>query len=200
MSAPVGARSGWRRRRVRLGLLCVESGRAGIGLVMAGVSVETDAANFTQWAADLSSGQSEHRRIALLEVEARVRRLALAAPRQPAHRYTGSDPTLGQVVTMVRHIPEHFRDPLTVAEVAAAARLHPKYAMTQFRKTVRTTILEYLTRCRLAEGRRVLITTDLPIAAVAFESGFSSISRFYTAFKSGCGMPPVTYRRQHRSH
>nr|BFF26539.1 hypothetical protein GCM10025732_45040 [Glycomyces mayteni] len=52
---------------------------------------------------------------------------------------------------MVRHLAEHFREPLTVADVAAAARLHPNYAMTHFRKIVRTTVIDYLTRCRLAE-------------------------------------------------
>ncbi len=161
-------------------------------------AVETDPANFAQWAADLSSGQPERRRIAMLEVEARVRRLALATLGQPVQHHTGSDPALRQVVAMVRHIAQHFREPLTVADVARAARLHPNYAMAQFRKVVRTTIVDYLTRCRLAEARRLLVTTDLPIADVASESGFGSVSRFYTAFTSGCGIPPATYRREHR--
>lgn len=161
-------------------------------------TMETDPANFAQWAEDLSSDHPERRRIAMLEVEARVRRLALATLGQPVHHYTGGDPALVQVVAMVRHIAEHFREPLTVADVARAARLHPNYAMAQFRKVVRTTIVDYLTRCRLAEARRLLVTTDLPIAHVASESGFSSVSRFYTAFSSGCGMPPAMYRREHR--
>jgi AraC-like DNA-binding protein len=159
---------------------------------------ESDTANFTQWAADLSSAQPERRRILLLEVEARVRRLALDAPQEPSRQYTGGDPALRHAVTMVRHIAQHFREPLTVADVAGAARLHPNYAMTHFRKIVRTTIGDYLTKCRLAEGRRLLITTDLPIADVASASGFSSVSRFYSAFTSECGVPPAAYRRQHR--
>ncbi|SDD83291.1 helix-turn-helix domain-containing protein [Glycomyces harbinensis] len=161
-------------------------------------AMDSDPANFTQWAADLSSAQPERRRILLLEVEARVRRLALDAPQGPVRRYSGGDPALRHVVTMVRHIAEHFREPLTVADVAAAARLHPGYAMAHFGKIVRTTIIDYLTRCRLAEGRRLLVTTDLPIAAVASDSGFSSVSRFYAAFKTECGVPPAAYRRLHR--
>lgn len=159
---------------------------------------DADDANFTQWAADLASAHPERRRILLLEVEARVRRLALDAPRDPVPRPAVGDPALRHVVTMARHIAEHFREPLTVADVAAAARLHPGYAMAHFGKIVRTTINDYLTRCRLAEGRRLLVTTELPIAAVAAESGFSSVSRFYAAFKAECGVPPAAYRRQHR--
>lgn len=161
-------------------------------------AMASDPANFTQWAADLSSAQPERRRVLLLEVEARVRRLALDAPQAPVRQNSGGDSTLRHVVTMARHIAEHFREPLTVADVAAAAHLHPNYAMTHFGKIVRTTIIDYLTRCRLAEGRRLLVTTDLPIAAVASDSGFSSVSRFYAAFKTECGVPPAAYRRQHR--
>ena len=161
--------------------------------------VETDPANFAQWAADLACGQPERRQIAMLEIEARVRRLALATREQPVRHYTGGDPALRQVVTMVRHIAEHFRTPLTVADVAEVARLHPNYAMAQFRRVAGTTILDYLTQCRLAEARRLLITTDLPINDVASETGFGSVSRFYTAFSSACGKPPATFRREHRN-
>lgn len=161
-------------------------------------AMESDTANFTRWAEDLSSAQPERRRILLLEVEARVRRLALDAPQEPSNRYTGGDPALRHAVVMVRHIAEHFREPVTVADVADAASLHPNYAMTHFRKIVGTTIWDYLTGCRLAEARRLLITTDLPIAAIAAESGFNSVSRFYAVFKTGGVAPPAAYRRQHR--
>jgi transcriptional regulator GlxA family with amidase domain len=52
-------------------------------------------------------------------------------------------------------------------------------------------------RCRLAEARRLLVTTDLPIAHVASASGFGSVSRFYAAFTSACGVPPARFRREH---
>ncbi|MFI6094988.1 helix-turn-helix domain-containing protein [Lentzea sp. NPDC051213] len=161
-------------------------------------AIATDPANFAQWAEDLDSDQPELHRIAMLEVEARVRRLALATVGEPVRQYSGDDPALRQVIAMVRHIAEHFREPLTVADVAAAARLHPNYAMTQFRRVVHTTVLDYLTQRRLAEARRLLITTDLPVERVSAESGFGSVSRFYTAFSSAGGVPPATFRRDHR--
>jgi AraC-like DNA-binding protein len=157
----------------------------------------TDPATFAQWANDLASGQPERHRIAMLEVEARVRRLALGALGEPVRHYTAGAPALRQVIAMVQHIAEHFREPVTVADIAAAAQLHPSYAMAQFRKVVHTTVGDYLTRCRLAEARRLLVTTDLPIAHVASVSGFGSVSRFYTAFTSACGVPPARFRREH---
>jgi AraC-like DNA-binding protein len=158
----------------------------------------SDPVKFTQWAADLTARQAELSRIAMLEIEARVRRLALATLGDPMHPYSGDDPTLRQVVSMVRHIAGHFREPITVAEVAAAANVHPTYAMAQFRKVVRTTIGEYVNLHRLAEARRLLVTTTLPIDRVAAQSGFGSLSRFYRAFTEACGTPPARFRRERR--
>lgn len=162
-------------------------------------ALPTDPANFAQWAADLAADQPERHRIALLEIEARVRRLALANLGEPERRYTGGEPALRQVIAMVRHIAEHFREPLTTADIAAAAHLHPNYAMGRFREVVRTTMGDYLTRHRLAEARRLLITTDLPVNDVASAVGFGSVSRFYSVFTSVCGTPPARFRRDYRA-
>lgn len=161
-------------------------------------TLASDEAGFEHWAADLATDDPERHRIAMLEVEARIRRLALRDHQADAGQYTGGDPAVRLVLPMVRHIAEHFREPVTVSDVADAARLHPNYAMTQFRKVVRMTIGEYLTQFRLAEARRLLVTTDLRTNEVATAAGFGSVSRFYAAFVAACGTPPAAFRREHR--
>lgn len=158
----------------------------------------TDPAKFAQWAADLATDHSELRRITMLEIEARIRRLALATLGDPVHPDVGYNPALRQVVSMARHIAAHFREPITVAEIASAANVHPTYAMTQFRKVAHTTIGDYLRLHRLAEARRLLATTDLPVDRVATASGFGSLSRFYRTFTDACGTPPARFRRERR--
>ncbi|MFC8510965.1 helix-turn-helix domain-containing protein [Streptomyces sp. NPDC057411] len=154
----------------------------------------SDPLKFTQWAADLAAGDAELHRIAMLEIQARVRRLALATAGDPVHRYAGDDPALRQAVAMARYIARHFREPITVADVAAAANVHPTYAMTRFREVVRTTIGEYVKLYRLAEARRLLVTTDLPAGQVAAAAGFGSVSRFYRVFTDACGTTPARFR------
>ena len=158
----------------------------------------SDEAGFEHWAADLATDDPERHRIAMLEVEARIRRLALREQHSAAGQYTGGDPAVRLVLRMVRYIAEHFREPVTVTDVADAARLHPNYAMTQFRTVVRMTIGEYLAQFRLAEARRLLVTTDLRTNEVAAAAGFGSVSRFYAAFVAACGTPPAAFRREHR--
>ena len=161
-------------------------------------TLASDETGFEHWVADLATDDPERHRIAMLEVEARIRRLALRKDQEDAGRYTGGDPAVRLALAMARHIAEHFREPVTVSDVAAAARLHPNYAMTQFRKVVRMTIGEYLAQFRLAEARRLLVTTDLRTNEVAAAAGFGSVSRFYSAFVSACGTPPAAFRREHR--
>lgn len=161
-------------------------------------TLAVDVAHFEQWSADLAGEHPERLRIAMLEIEARVRRLGLSDPDRPLPEYSGGDTSLRQVITMVRHIAEHFREPLTTADIADAARLNPQYAMTRFRKVMRTTIGDYLTRCRLAEARRLLVSTNLPISRVALDAGFGSASRFYSVFTANAGLPPAAFRRTHQ--
>jgi AraC family transcriptional regulator, melibiose operon regulatory protein len=161
-------------------------------------SVAADVALFEQWSLDFASDLQERRRVAALELEARVRRLALSTLGEPGGGYAGVDPSLRRVIAMVQYLAENFREAITVADVAEAAQLHPNYAMTQFRKIVRTTVGDYLTKCRLAEARRLLITTDMPTNDVALAAGFGSVSRFYRAFTTACGTPPARFRRDFR--
>ncbi|MFJ5145341.1 helix-turn-helix domain-containing protein [Curtobacterium sp. NPDC088465] len=151
------------------------------------------------WQRDFADDGAEV--IANLEAQALVRRLlrhhrdALALRAEDGH---GTADAMHRVIDMVRFVVDRFRDPIEVADVAAAAHLHPHYAMTVFRQDVGATILEYLTRCRVAESQRLLATTSLTISEIAHAAGFGSQSSFYAHFTRACGTAPGTYRAQLR--
>lgn len=139
--------------------------------------------------------------IAALEAQALVRRLLRHHRAELDSRAEGPHGTAGtmqRVLGMVRFVVERFREPIGVAEVAASAHLNPQYAMTVFRQDVGTTIVEYLTRCRIAEAQRLLTTTSLTTAEVAHAAGFGSLSSFYAHFTRACGAAPAAYRSGHR--
>ncbi|HLV34823.1 MAG TPA: helix-turn-helix domain-containing protein [Spirillospora sp.] len=158
-----------------------------------------DLNRFRQWHSDLSRGQPEIGKVVLLEVEARLRRLALASPPPPAAgshhpaEVTGSG--LRQARQMALFIARHHTEPLTIGQIARAVNLHPNYAMKIFRDQLNTSILEHLTRHRVAHAQRLLLTTDLRVLDIALEAGFGSLSRFYVAFRRFCGQSPGQYRR-----
>ncbi|TQL91084.1 helix-turn-helix domain-containing protein [Pseudonocardia kunmingensis] len=164
-----------------------------------------DSAAFARWSQDLGSDAPDVNAIALLEIQAGVRRLLRSAlPQADAAEAGGSrrpevTDAVRHVVAMARFITEHYREPIQAADVAAAAHLHPNYAMTVFREVLGTTIHTYLTDRRIAEAQRLLLTGTATTSEIAESSGFGSHSGFYAAFAQACGVPPGAYRRTHRT-
>ena len=149
------------------------------------------------------AGDADGLEIALLEIQAAVRRVlrasSRATPALPADG-AGSVPAerLRQVSAMAQFVRDHHRSELRVADVAAAVHLTPSHAMTVFRRTVGVTLGQYVTMCRVAEAQRLLLTTSLRVTEIAEEAGFGSLSSFYEHVSAACGMTPREYRRQGR--
>jgi len=159
-----------------------------------------DALRFARWERELASTPYDHL-TASLEIQARLRRLAhevrLTATGSP--KPVDRDQDVRHVAVMAAFIAGHYAEPIRMEDVASTVHLHPHYAMGLFRRATGMTLNGYLTRCRVAETQRLLLTTDLTIAAVADAAGFGSQSQFYESFSSICGEPPGAYRRKSRS-
>ncbi len=158
-----------------------------------------------RWIADLASGEPELRRIALLEVESRMRRLVRSAVASSAVNAAGavdaSAPAtapgeLRPVERAAEYIGGHYTEnDLSVEDVARAVELHPNYLMALFRRRCGMTVWEYVTRLRVSRAQRRLLTSRDKVLSVAMESGFGSASRFYEAFRRYGGGSPRAYRR-----
>jgi AraC-like DNA-binding protein len=99
---------------------------------------------------------------------------------------------------MASYVSMNFREPLSVADVAAVVHLHPSTAAAVFRRDMGVTIGEYLAQCRVAEAQRLLISSRATTSDIALRAGFGSTSRFYERFSRDAGMPPAAYRRMMR--
>ncbi len=167
------------------------------------IAAAPDAADFpqlTRWLDDDASGQAERQRPLILELEARFHRLALGMNRKPATpRINRASDGAGQIARATRFIARHYREVISVQDVANEMEMHPKYLMRIFKKQIGASVWEYLTRLRVSHAQRLLITTDMKVIDVAMESGFSSAAPFYAAFSTHSrGLRPLDYRRQHQ--
>lgn len=158
---------------------------------------DADWALFARWAEDLAADGELARRVVLLELEARLLRLA-AATTPGARRATVERAAANKVEAMAMFLAGHYTEKLPVERIAAEVGLHPNYAMTLFRRSFGVTLVEYLTQMRVSHAQRLLATTDAKILEVALSSGFHSLSRFNEAFVRICGSPPSRYRARHR--
>lgn len=159
-----------------------------------------DVMQFEAWGRDLESGTNEDMRISLLEIEARLRRLAKnicpesgsrkATPSLDAHK-------LSRAEEMASYVAQHYTEQLSIEMIGQHIGLHPNYAMTLFQQTFGTTLSNYITQHRLSHAQRLLVTSDQLILDIAFASGFGSLSRFNEAFRNSFGCTPRVYRQQH---
>lgn len=159
------------------------------------------------WERDLDAGGAEGRRIVLLELEARLRRLARALPdHEPQLHAERRGPGAiawsdgDHVERMTAFVGAHYREPLTVESIADAVGLHPNYAMSLFKRACGISLWDYVMRTRIACAQRLLVTTNDKILRVALDAGFGSVSRFYDAFQKTCGQTPRRFRLTHRAH
>lgn len=160
---------------------------------------------FLQWMEDLRQPDTARQRIALMEMEARIHRLARnAEPHQPMLLPQGEEPLaldadrVEKVERIAYFIAQNYTERLTVEQIARYVDLHPNYAMELFRRTLGTTLLDYINHHRVAHAQRLLLTSDESILEIALQSGFHSLSRFNAVFKNRSGCTPRAYRRNHR--
>lgn len=163
-----------------------------------------DAQRFALWEDDLEARNPALEQPVLLEMQARLLRLAQRLPAQPVRSgrrvrlATVSGSGLNKVERMACFIAQNYTERLTVRQIGEGVGLHPNYAMNLFQKTFGTTLIAYLTQHRISHAQRLLATTEQTITEAAFGSGFQSISRFNDAFRRACGCSPREYRRFHR--
>jgi AraC-like DNA-binding protein len=98
------------------------------------------------------------------------------------------------VVRAVVHVDRHFREPLTLAGVAAQAHLSPNYFSERFRAVTGTSFQSYLQQRRLAFAHSLLAATGLGVTEVCHASGFGNLSHFGRAFRSRYGVAPTAVR------
>jgi AraC-like DNA-binding protein len=163
----------------------------------------SDAELFGRWIADFHHTESARRRAMMLELEARLVRLANSLPRRRSAPRHARQPALqGERLTkaeqMAFYIAQHYLEPLSVDQIAKAVRLHSNYAMGIFKRAFSTTLTDYIRQHRIVHAQRLLAKSDDKILSIALSSGFGSISHFNSVFRRACGVSPREYRREHR--
>ena len=92
-----------------------------------------------------------------------------------------------------------YAEPLTVQDLARAARLSPAHFSREFRRAFGEAPHQYLLTRRLERAATLLRTTDWSVTRICYSVGLQSIGSFTTSFGRMFGTTPTAYRAAHPS-
>jgi two-component system response regulator YesN len=97
----------------------------------------------------------------------------------------------------VEYVQANYRrSDISLQEVAEAVNLSQSHLASQFRATVGSSYIKYLTTLRVEQAKRLLRNTDLSIAAISEAVGYPNITNFYRHFQNQSGMTPAAFRQK----
>jgi len=92
------------------------------------------------------------------------------------------------------HMARHFRDSLSIAEIAKQAGTSPFHLCRLFKKRRNTTLHARRNQIRLGTALEYIMDTAMDLTEIALLLGFSSHSHFTSAFRRHFGMTPSSLR------
>lgn len=127
----------------------------------------------------------------LCEIVSAIKQGALV-PVAPAGSLTQLDSR--RLIEARRIIDEHWSEKLTLGQIARRTGLNRTKLAKGFRELYQCSVAEALSERRLAEARRQLRSTDLPVGIIGYRSGYLNNASFARAFGRRFGVSPSDFR------
>ena len=96
----------------------------------------------------------------------------------------------------MEYLKNHYSEPLTLNDVAAAFHFNPSYISSYFSAHNNEGFIESLNRIRIEEACKLLLKETAAISEISEMVGFSDHSYFCKVFKKVKGMSPSQYKRK----
>ena len=102
--------------------------------------------------------------------------------------------TLARIAPALDSISQNYHEPLEIPQLAAKCKMCMRNFQSVFSRAMECSPQEYLIRTRVRAAQGLLRGTNLPIASIAFECGFRSLSSFNRAFRKVAQCAPREMR------
>ena len=94
----------------------------------------------------------------------------------------------------VNYIDCHFRENISLKDVAAAADVSGSYLSARFRRETGMSVTDYINKRRVMDARKYLAVTDMPVGTICEQVGISSGNYFSRMFRKFEKCTPKEYR------
>ena len=95
-----------------------------------------------------------------------------------------------------RVLEKEYHQNISLKHLSTLVGISPYHLNRLFKNETGMTPRQYLESMRMAEAKRMLLSSGLSNADIAFEVGYQSLSSFYSAFKRSTGCSPAEYKLQ----
>jgi transcriptional regulator GlxA family with amidase domain len=123
---------------------------------------------------------------------------AWTAPSVNQH-FTGSARDVALLTELNEYIQIHLREPLSLPQLAAHAKLSPTHLNRIFHHNLDSTVMRYVTGLRLESARQIICSIpQLAIKEVMSLVGYNDLTHFSRAFSRAYGLSPRDFRNQQK--
>ncbi|MEE1031860.1 MAG: AraC family transcriptional regulator [Ruminococcus sp.] len=107
--------------------------------------------------------------------------------------------SIDRIRTIISYVEEHYMENISLDDVSELIGVGKEYFCRFFKKNMGMSFLQYLTEVRLSHVYHGLQETDLPVAELMEENGFSNQKLFNREFKALYGCTPSAVRKMNKS-
>jgi len=107
--------------------------------------------------------------------------------------------TSAKIVDSIAYMTQNLNRPLQVSTLAALVNISPSHYFALFKRHTGRAPMDYFTRLRMEQARRLLDTTEASVKEVAATLGYDDPFYFSRVFKSVNQLAPSNYRIRQRS-
>jgi len=100
------------------------------------------------------------------------------------------------ILIVKQYIHSHYKEDLSLNTLANIVYLSPKYLSSMFRQVTGISLNKYIKNVRLEQAKKLLLTTNLKVADICEEVGYSYVSYFCRIFQEEYGISPETFRER----
>ncbi|WP_055107958.1 helix-turn-helix domain-containing protein [Paenibacillus ihumii] len=94
------------------------------------------------------------------------------------------------------YIGQKFKEDISMEQSAEYVNLSPYYFSKLFKQHTGENFIDYVTRLRMEEAKRLIGEQRLSLKEICFEVGYNDPNYFSRVFKKTTGMTPTEYRQQ----